>query len=234
LVKKIITENSYMSYIYFYNWGEPLLHPDLWEMISFASERKIKTSIITNGTLLKDKIIDRIFQSGLSTISFSMDGVGENYTSARGFEYDKLKKGILEFITEKKKRNLDLPRIELNVVLKNNDTEYTEKIEKEWREYVDTINYQPMIKYEEFTRKNPCRELWKGNLVVLWDGRVLPCCVDYEGELVLGDVKKESLKDIWKRANIKKFRSSHTHFKFMPLCKRCLEAETTKAPRRFS
>jgi radical SAM protein with 4Fe4S-binding SPASM domain len=234
LVKKIILENKGLSYIYFYNWGEPLLHKNLWEMIGFCTERNIKTCIITNGTLINGDIIEKIFASGLSTISFSIDGVGEDYTKERGYDYDTLKKGILEFVNEKKKRELSTPRMELNVVLKDDDPEFIDKIEKDWREHVDTINYQPLIKYEDFTRKSPCRELWKGNLVVLWDGRVVPCCVDYEGELVLGDAKEESLKDIWKRANIKKFRKAHSKRKFMPLCKRCSEAETKKAPRRFS
>ncbi|MBU1626738.1 radical SAM protein [bacterium] len=234
LVKRIVTENKSLSYIYFYNWGEPFLHADLWDMIKFAFDKRIKTCVITNGTLIHGKVIEKIFSSSLSTISFSMDGIENDYTGERGYDYDKLKKGIIEFVAEKRKRGLSSPRIELNVVLKEDNPEFINKIEIEWREHVDTINYQPLIKYEDFERKSPCRELWKGNLVVLWDGRVVPCCVDYEGELVLGNAKEESLKDIWKRINIKKFRTAHVKTKFMPLCKRCSEVETKKAPRRFS
>jgi len=234
LVKRIIDENKRLSYIYFYNWGEPMLHPDLWDIIRYARERGIKTALISNGTLLSKDIISKIFASGLSMISFSIDGVGSDYTKERGFDYKKLKEGIMEFVVEKKVEGASSPRIELNVVLKGDDPLLVDKIEEEWREHVDAINYQPLIKYEEFSRKTPCRELWKGNLVVLWDGRVTLCCVDYEGVLILGDATKERLIDIWKGAGVKRFRMLHRRSNFMSLCKMCSEVETTKAPRRFS
>jgi radical SAM protein with 4Fe4S-binding SPASM domain len=41
-----------------------------------------------------------------------------------------------------------------------------------------------------------CRAPWR-SVVVLWDGRVVPCCHDANGETVLGDLKESSLAEIW-------------------------------------
>jgi radical SAM protein with 4Fe4S-binding SPASM domain len=234
LVKRIIDENKNLSYIYFYDWGEPFLHPDLWDMVRYASERGIKTSVITNGTLLDEKIGKSILESGLSTLSFSIDGVGTDYEKKRGFNYNKLKSRILAFIDMKKRHGSKTPHLELNVVLEGNDEDKLRDIEFEWKGNVDVINYQPLILFDEFLRNSPCRELWKGNLVVLWDGSVVPCCVDYDGELVVGDAKKEKLADVFRRVKIRKFRAMHRKGTYMPLCRKCSEAMTNKASKRFN
>jgi radical SAM protein with 4Fe4S-binding SPASM domain len=41
---------------------------------------------------------------------------------------------------------------------------------------------------------------------VLWDGRVVPCCRDSDAALVLGDLTKQSLEEIWSGAEIKRLR----------------------------
>lgn len=55
----------------FHGWGEPLLHPKLFEMIKIVSDRGVMTSLITNGTLL-DKRIDEILNSELDSIAFGI------------------------------------------------------------------------------------------------------------------------------------------------------------------
>ena len=57
--------------IAFHGWGEPLLHPQLFEMISYAKSLGLKTSLITNGTLIH-KNIDNIFESRLDEIAFGI------------------------------------------------------------------------------------------------------------------------------------------------------------------
>jgi radical SAM protein with 4Fe4S-binding SPASM domain len=72
--------------------------------------------------------------------------------------------------------------------------------------------------------RGPCRMLWK-NFTVLYDGRVTPCCIDAEGELIIGNVQKSSIKEIWHGAQLKKLRELHKKGEWdkIPICARCRE-----------
>lgn len=54
--------------------GEPLIHPQIFELISFASKNRIKTIITTNGTLLSEQICGKLIDSQLSAMFISIDG----------------------------------------------------------------------------------------------------------------------------------------------------------------
>lgn len=58
---------------------------------------------------------------------------------------------------------------------------------------------------------------------ILWDGRVVPCCTDFTGEYTLGDIKKESLMDIWNGEGLVELRSKIIEKKYreVSLCKGC-------------
>ena len=75
-------------------------------------------------------------------------------------------------------------------------------------------------------KRHPCYELWK-RVTILYDGRVVPCCFDFDGELVLGDLKEQSLKEIWNGKKMKNLRRLHLEGKINPinLCRECKEKE---------
>ena len=55
-----------------HNWGEPLLHKDIFRMIEYAKNKGVNYVVMnTNGTLLTDKMINRIVDSKLDIIRFS-------------------------------------------------------------------------------------------------------------------------------------------------------------------
>ena len=70
------------------------------------------------------------------------------------------------------------------VILKDTE-ELVDLFKERWSRLVESVTSQPMLTYSEGQRSKKCRELWRGNLVVLWDGKVVPCCVDYEGTQIL-------------------------------------------------
>ena len=75
------------------------------------------------------------------------------------------------------------------------------------------------IKSSSYT---PCMFLWY-SMSILWDGRVVPCCIDFKGEYILGDVKKESLLDIWNGERLVELRRKmiKKRYKEVNLCKGC-------------
>jgi MoaA/NifB/PqqE/SkfB family radical SAM enzyme len=60
----------------FWGIGEPLMHPDIVEMVGMASRLKAKTEVITNGMLLNKETAEGLVESGLDTIIISIDGPG--------------------------------------------------------------------------------------------------------------------------------------------------------------
>lgn len=69
----------------FHGWGEPFLHPDLFEFVKRAKELGVKTSLITNGTLLIDRM-DELINSDLDSIAFGIFKTDESvFSNVREF-----------------------------------------------------------------------------------------------------------------------------------------------------
>lgn len=65
--------------------------------------------------------------------------------------------------------------------------------------------------------------MWQ-SCVITWDGKVVPCCFDKDAHYVLGDLKKESFKDIWYGEAYDKFRTTLLKSRReIEICKNCTE-----------
>jgi MoaA/NifB/PqqE/SkfB family radical SAM enzyme len=231
LFKKIIDETPTLEFLLAFQWGEPLLHKDFFRMIRYAHDRGIRTMISSNGTLLNDEMNQKLIECGLTNITFSIDGVGETHTRIRGYPYEKLKEQILRF-KEARDRAGAFPKIEANMTVSKENEDDVEAFYAEWEPVLDRV--QAITVFTPDKRRTKCRELWRGVLVVLWDGRVSVCCADYEGEAIVGDADEETLSDIWNGQEMRTFRTLHLEGTFPPLCRSCGEYETPKVSKRFS
>jgi uncharacterized Fe-S cluster-containing radical SAM superfamily enzyme len=107
LFKKVIDESPGLEHLCMHNWGEPLLHKDIFRMIDYAKAAGIAWVVMnTNGTLLTDKMIQRIVESGLDIIRFSIDGSAETFKKIRGVELQKIETNIIKL---KKAKELHCP-----------------------------------------------------------------------------------------------------------------------------
>jgi len=232
LFKKIIDENPQLEFILPFQWGEPLMHPQIFEMIRYASDRGIRSMMTTNGLLLNEENIDKLFRCGLTRLTISLDGVGEIYEKIRNVPYEKVKQNILALLKKRNEEKASL-KIDLNMVVFEMTEGAVEDYRKEWAGVVDRVQVIARLNEKGRERKTPCRELWRGTMVILWDGRVVPCCADYEANLILGDVNKESLLDIWQGEKMKALRRMHHKRTFGKFCRYCDEYETDLVHSRF-
>jgi len=230
LFKKIIDENPQIEFILPFQWGEPLLHKDIFEMVKYAALKGIRVMLTSNGTLLNAEICNKIIDSGLLRITFSVDGVGDTYTRIRGVEYSALKNNILllKKIRDERKSSL---KIDISMVVFEDTEQQVERLFSEWKPLVDRVQVIPV--FTQIERKTKCRELWRGIVVVLWDGRVTVCCADYDGSMIYGDANEERLIDIWNGQQMRKLRREHRQGKFSGACKNCGEYESSKVSKRF-
>lgn len=233
LYKKIIDQNPNVSFIQLCLWGESLLHPQIINMIKYAKNKGIEVSFYSNATLLNKKMNHGLLTSGLDRIVFSLDGVDETYTKIRNFPYQKIEKNILSFL-EDKKRLKSKTKVDVSMVICNETKSSLARFKKRWLPLADAVRVQPQNTYQKSERKKPCFELWRGNIIVLWDGAVVPCCVDFNGTLKLGDANKQTLKEIFNAPLFQKIRLTQKEGKFPEICHFCTEYQTEEASSRFN
>ncbi len=79
-----------------FSGGEPLMRPDLFELIEYVGKRNLRTVISTNGTLITADTAKKIKDNGVSYVGVSLDGIGEVNDKFRGVAgaFEKAVKGI--------------------------------------------------------------------------------------------------------------------------------------------
>ena len=67
---------------------------------------------------------------------------------------------------------------------------------------------------------------------IRWDGRVVPCCRDYDNHEILGDITKETLMDIWNGKRFQALRRDHLEGEYdnSVLCSKCVEWSKYRMP----
>jgi radical SAM protein with 4Fe4S-binding SPASM domain len=241
LYKKIIDNcqrlNIKMITLSFF--GEPLLDKDLIEKIKYAKSKGMNVAFYSNASLLDEKWAEKLINSGLEGITISFDGYSkETYEKIRKkLKFDSVKRNILGLIRMKKKLNRKNPKINLVLVELEENKNEIRNFYKEWKNKVDSINIINMrnwandIKKEgtkesfHFNKKikrKPCALIWL-KMVVDWNGDVVLCCDDWNHSTILGNLKKQTIEDIWKGEKLNKIREAHTKGEFykVPLCSGC-------------
>lgn len=105
--------------------GEPLLHPQLVDIISYAKSLGFRNGITTNGTLITEKIAKELVEAGLETVAISVDGLKDSHEKLRNVSgcFDKALEGI------KNLRKYGLAPQAISVIHKNNISELEEMYE---------------------------------------------------------------------------------------------------------
>ncbi len=257
LFHKTIDEiKEHLLYLTFYFQGEPYLNPDFLSMVKYASERKIFTSTSTNGHYLDDDSSRRTVESGLNRVIISIDGADqEAYSKYRvGGSLSSVLKGTGTLVKWKRRLRKRNPVILLQFLVMRHNQHQIERMKILGKELgVDRVvfkttqiyNHQsgssliPSIgRYSRYRQngtgqyqiknklRNQCWKMWHSN-VVTWDGKVVPCCFDKDAQHLLGDLKKESLAEIWNGDDYGQFR--HRVFKSrrqIDICSNCSEGTT--------
>lgn len=128
LFQKIIEElGDYIWHLTLWNWGEPFICPDIYEMITLAERKGIFTRISTNGHFLTaGPKVERLLTTGLDNLLVAIDGASEETFSLyrQKGDWEKVVAGLKEIMARKKRQRLFRPRVELQfMVMKHNEHE---------------------------------------------------------------------------------------------------------------
>ena len=110
--------SPYLFSVRLHNYGEPMMHPRLKEMIAYTHRKGVYTNFHTNGHFLTEKNIEGLFESGLDEINIAMDGMSQStYSVYRiGGNFERVRDGVMLLCTMRKRRKLKKPRINLQFV----------------------------------------------------------------------------------------------------------------------
>lgn len=253
LFKKIVDQCGFYSQpCWFHMFGEPLMSPYLFEEIDYAKEHGIQNvGISCNATLLNDLNAKKILNSKLDVIILSIDGttadVYENVRKSSHFSFEEVKGNARHFLKTKKELGKKNPHVILSIIsMKETENELStfkeywlnEGANEVWiKPYItwanQTHNFLPLATYEkqvelDFRQKeirpNPCKLLWE-SCIITWDGKVCPCCYDYDAKMVMGDLTKQTLKEIWNSDKYKLLRKLELEGRNSnSLCAKCTHA----------
>lgn len=245
--KYILDEvKDYTDYIYFHVKGEPLLHPNLSAFLDIAYEKGFKANITTNGTMIKERKDILMNKPGLRQINISLHSLEGNPSYNNG---DKYMDYILDFIEEAKETKtliIALRLWNLSSIAKDNGNKnkyILNRLEEALRfkyNLADDLSPSRGIKIRdrlylnediEFTWPDLNNELYSENgfcyglrdqLGILVDGTVIPCCLDGEGKINLGNIYKEDLSIILQKDKFKNIYNGFSNRNVVEdLCKRC-------------
>ena len=242
LFRKVIDEAR--DFIYdadLFGGGEPLLNPNIFEMIAYAKEAGIHTRIHTNATLLNEERARALLEAGLDFLSFSFEGYSkEYYESTRvNAHYEVVLENIQRFLSLKYSSGKTNPYVVLQVILPPSENR-TEEIERGLVTLRAALETQPGLnefkiiplhnyggkvsdlKKGSVVRYTPCTFLWYA-IFVLWDGTIVPCCVDWWGEYNLGNLNEITLKEAWHSDKLSELREriGSQQYQEIPLCSQC-------------
>ena len=118
--QRIVSQVKNIYRIHLQGNGEPFLHPELTDFIRYARDKGIVVTVITNGTLINERLAKSIILSGLNELQFSIDSLNKKeFEEIRvGASFDKVQDNIKRMVRTKEEFNSDIT-ISLTVVIQN-------------------------------------------------------------------------------------------------------------------
>lgn len=240
LFKKIIDEcEGRVEMIYLHLFGEPLLHKKIFDFIDYAGGKGITIGLATNATLLDQDKSSLILKSKLDFLVISIDSLKNNVLNEirPGISHREVHKKIKRFVelhkTLKSNLSVSLQMIEMNINKSEiEDFKYHRVIQnginytiKQLCSFANQVKDNDKLGFHMSysTEKTKCMEPWRG-MVIGWDGVVVPCHNDYDNKYTLGDIKYESIFDVWNSERMKEMRCFQVNGwqKRIELCKNCM------------
>lgn len=223
--------------------GEPLLHPELGELLALCQEHGLQVNLTTNGTLLPQRQGLLLASPALRQVNISLHGLAE---LPHGPDQETALTGIFAFVQEAMRTPLflSLRLWNLSVAAENC---HNQRILDRITDFFALaepltgrltpghgLTLAPKVFLSQNARftwphgpapdlgdKGTCRGL-RDHVAILVDGTVVPCCLDAEADIPLGNIHTQSLAEICNTPRATAIRTGFTQRRLSePLCRRC-------------
>lgn len=205
-----------------YLMNEPMLDPELPQRIAYISSRIKKPQYVrvtSHGGLLTERMARGLLDSGLNKLKISVQSLNaRTYRQIMGLDLDKTLRNIDRFLELKMQGGYKLPRLEIAMVDSIQTNDEIPRIRQYWQERQIKLYVEPVenradqrnirdaaVSTQKLISFSWCRRLME-QVYVLYDGRMLLCCADWEQCSVMGDLTRGNLADIWHGQRYADFR----------------------------
>ena len=245
LINDLKSFNGKIKIIRLIGNGEPLLNKNIVEMVKIIKDSNVaeKVEITTNATLLNENISLDLIDAGLDILKVSVEALNESdFKKIAKYDIDiKNYKNNIQFFYNNKRQCQVYIKIN-NLAIKNKEEEqkfydyygdyadniFIENISPVWPEFDDglKIEYESTRFGETVKKRNVCSHIFK-SIMICADGEILPCCADWQRKLLLGNIKNDSILDIWKGYKLESLQKAFLNNKRMKIapCNECLYNE---------
>ena len=229
---------DHTRYLYFHVMGEPLLHPQLAELLAIAAEQGFRVCLTTNGTLLPEKAAVLLSSPALHKVSISL----HSFEGNNGGDMTDYLTAVWKFCTAAAEKGV-LCALRLwneggaqarNAgILSFFSAAVGQKVENQPPDRAGNRRLAPGVYLEsaqKFDWPAPdaaergvqfCHAL-RQQMAVLCDGTVVPCCLDGEGRMALGNLLTQELPDILNTPRARAIREGFSRrAPSEDLCRRC-------------
>jgi hypothetical protein len=216
-----------IEHVRMHNYGEPFVDRSLVDKVRYAKQAGIpQVGMISNGSLITEEAARGMIEAGLDAINISVDASGKDvFEKTRvGLKYDKVIGNIERLVRLRAEAGKARPKLILSFV-RQHDSEDEQAFIEHWRRIADkihvtdlhnwagTLNQQSEVNY-------PCYRPWL-TFTALWDGRVSLCCADFDGRTILGDLRTQTIQEIWNSDAYRAVRRQHLESGGPDICRSC-------------
>jgi MoaA/NifB/PqqE/SkfB family radical SAM enzyme len=221
-----------------HGFGEPLLDTLLAERIRLAKSCGVSnTYLVTNASLLYPETSRKLIDAGLDKMKISFYGTDDESYGAtmKRLNFKRTFQNITEFLQIRKEMQRGTPRLILQYLPNDTNQARTEEFKALWGPVIEPQvgdclnisslhNYGGGRAYNHLKKKivSVCYFPWT-SMSVLWDGRVVTCCMDSNGVQVLGDLNSQSIQEVWNGPVLSGVRENFRKFDYgqYPVCLSC-------------
>jgi sulfatase maturation enzyme AslB (radical SAM superfamily) len=215
-------------------FGEPMLDRKLEDKIAYASRKGLTTYFITNGSALTPKRSRKLMDSGLSEMRVSFYGMRpETYNAVmQGLDFHRTMQGILEFLRIRDEIG-SRTRLQISYLELDENKSDTQAFREFWEPKVNAIEiWKPhnfgdgrdyRFRDPQLDHKTSCGRPENGPFQIQWNGEVIPCCYDYNNQIILGNAFEIPVLEILNGPKYRLLRYAHRMKKFamFPYCNDC-------------
>ena len=218
--------------------GDPLTVENLSEYLDICAAHKLKVGLTTAGHLVNESRYDALLHPAIKQVNFSVASFAANTQKvaletylAPLIAYAKTASQTDQIFTNFRLWNLD-DRAETaafnSAVLEVLTRSFTVEKRKDFAQLTsrvrlvyDVLFTWPDLRGPVVSERGTCHGA-SGQLAILSDGRVVPCCLDSNGAITLGRVDDRGLKEILKTPRAQALRDGFNRGELIePLCRRC-------------
>lgn len=248
MVDEVRTDGENCQYIRYTSNGEPLVHPQIFEMLEYAVKRsETWVTLTTNGTIMKERRLESLLASGLHMVDVSIDAFKEEtYAKIRvNGDLEKTRANVMKLL-ELRERAKSKTKIVVSFVEQPGNRDEAEDFDRFWKDqgadYVIIRRLhsaaggvsqvaQAQRNENASQARTPCLYPWE-RILLNPRGGLAFCPQDWSHGSEIGDYHKTTIREVWQSQFYRELREAHLKNSYCnhKFCGQCPDWAQTRWP----